>query len=60
MKAYVIATGIIFALVTLAHIWRAWVEGPGLAKDPWFIGVTVLTVALSVWAWRLARRGSKP
>jgi hypothetical protein len=60
MKAYVITTGIIFALIGLAHILRVFAEGPRLAKDPIFILLTLLTFALSVWAWRLLRSSSPP
>lgn len=34
MKAYLITTGIIFGLITAAHVARVIVEGAGLAKDP--------------------------
>ena len=33
MKPYVITTGTVFGLIVVAHIWRAVVEGPGIAKD---------------------------
>jgi hypothetical protein len=55
MKAYLITTGTVFALVTAAHIWRAISETGGTTRDPWFILLTVLTAGLSVWAWRLLR-----
>ena len=55
MKAYLVTTGAVFALITLAHIWRGFAE-PHLAKEPWFILITLLTLALSVWAWRLFKR----
>ncbi len=57
MKRYVIATGIVFSLLTLAHVWRAIVE-PYVARDPWFIATTILSTAFAVAAWRLARRSS--
>jgi hypothetical protein len=59
MKAYVMTTGTIFGLVTLAHLWRMVEERP-LATSPWYIAVTVLAGALGFWAWRLLskRRGS--
>jgi len=53
MRAYLITSGAIFALITIMHIWRAFAEGPHLAKDPLFITLTVLAAGLSVWAWRL-------
>lgn len=55
MKAYLITTGSVFTLVTLAHIWRAISESTALARDPWFILLTIVTAGLSVWAWRLLR-----
>ena len=55
MKAYLITTGTVFTLVTAAHVWRAISESAALARDPWFILLTVLAAALSVWAWRLLR-----
>ncbi len=59
MKAYVITTGAVFGLLTLAHIWRVFAEEPHLATDPWFILITVAAAALCVWAWRLVRRSSR-
>jgi hypothetical protein len=55
MKAYVMTTGVLFALLAMAHVWRIFVEGRGLATNPWFVLVTVLAVALCLWAWRLLR-----
>ena len=55
MKAYLVTTCIIFALIVLAHILRVFAEGARLAKDPFFILLTLLAGALSVWAWRLLR-----
>jgi hypothetical protein len=59
MKAYLITTGILFGLLTGAHIWRAIAEGPQMAKDPFFILLTVLAASLSIWAWRLLRTLSR-
>ncbi|HTR19759.1 MAG TPA: hypothetical protein VMH88_02805 [Gemmatimonadales bacterium] len=55
MKAYVTTTGVLFGLITLAHLWRLILEGPHLLTDPWYIAMTVLAMALCVWAWRLLR-----
>ena len=60
MKAYLVTTGIIFALIGVAHILRVFAEGPRLAKDPLFILLTLLTFALSIWAWRLLRNSPPP
>jgi hypothetical protein len=56
MKTYVITSGTIFGLLTLAHIWRAIEEGSHLAKEPWYIFATAAAAALSVWAWGLIWR----
>jgi hypothetical protein len=53
-------TGVVFALLTLAHILRIIMEGPHLAKDPFYVLITVAAAGLCFWAWhvlRLSRRG---
>ena len=55
MKAYVITSGAMFALLVLAHLWRAVVEGARMYTDPAFIAVTVMALAMSAWAWRVLR-----
>ena len=60
MKAYVITTGAVFGLITLAHIVRVFAEGFRLAKDPWFVLLTLITAALCFWAWRLVMASSRP
>ena len=55
MKAYLLVTGTIFGLILTAHLWRILAEGPRLARDPWFVLLTVAAGALCGWAWRLAR-----
>ena len=52
MRAYVSITGVIFALLVIAHVWRATVESH-LATDPSFIATTLVATALSLWAGRL-------
>jgi uncharacterized membrane protein len=59
MKAYVITTGVIFGLLTVAHIWRVIEEGSRLAKDPWYVLLTVLTAVLCLWALLLLRRSPR-
>jgi uncharacterized membrane protein len=54
MKAYVITTGVVFGLLTLAHLWRIIVERH-LATDPIFILITIIAASLCVWAWRVLR-----
>jgi len=55
MRAYVIATGVIFGLLTAVHVWRI-VEEPHLAREPWFMFATAASAILCFAAWRLARR----
>jgi hypothetical protein len=55
MKAYIMTTGTVFGLITLAHLLRVVEEGPRLASDPFFVLLTVLSAALSLWAWRVLR-----
>jgi len=59
MKAYVITTGAVFGLLTLAHIWRVIEEGPHLMTEvPWVL-ITVAAAALCLWACRLLWRSSR-
>ena len=58
MKAYLITTGTVFGLIVLAHVWRVFEEGARLARDPWFILLTIVAAALSFWAWRLLGRSA--
>ena len=55
MKAYLITTGIIFALITIAHVCKAFAEGAGTAKNPFFIVLTLLAAGLSAWAFGLLK-----
>ena len=59
MKAYIMTTGAVFGLLALAHVWRIIVEGQGVATDPFFIFITVLSAAFCIWAWRVLRAGTK-
>jgi hypothetical protein len=59
MKAYVMTTGVVFLLVTVAHLWRLVEEDPRLWTDPWYILLTIATAALSLWAWRLIRLSAR-
>jgi len=56
MRAYVMTTGIIFALLVVAHAWRIVVE-PHLWHDPWWFLITGAALALAVWAFSLMRGG---
>ena len=58
MKAYVMTTGVVFGLITFAHVLRIIAEGPHLLTEPLWILLTAATAALSIWAWRLLRRAT--
>jgi hypothetical protein len=55
MKVYLVTTGALFLIVTVMHVLRA-LEEPNLARSPWFLLLTVVTGALSVWALRLYQK----
>ena len=59
MKAYLVTTGALFALVVIMHVLRAVQEGAHVMYDPFFIILTVIAAALSVWAWRLFAKINK-
>ena len=59
MRAYVVTTGIIFGLITLAHLARMVWEGPRLATEPVYVLLTLVSAALCLWAWRVLSRSSK-
>ena len=60
MKAYLITTGTVFALLAALHAWRMVVEWPHLATDPLFLLITLVAAGLSIWAWRLLRMSARP
>jgi hypothetical protein len=53
MKIYLTLTAILFGLLTVLHFWRMMQERASLAKDPWFLIITLLSAALCFWAVRL-------
>jgi len=56
MRTYLLVTAIAFALLTLAHVWRVIAESTELLHEPFFVVVTVISGALSGWAFLLWRR----
>ena len=56
MRAYVATTGLLFALLVVVHVWRGVLEGAGIWQKPAVVSITVVSAALSVWAWRLYRK----
>ena len=53
MKAYVMTTGTVFGLITLAHVLRIIAEGPHLLTEPVWILLTIAAAGMAGWAWRL-------
>ena len=49
-RAYIAATGIVFALIFAAHIARVFAEGSGFLREPFFIGTSLAALGLAVWA----------
>jgi len=58
MKAYMITTGIVFALIAIAHIARVATESTRILHEPIFLLLTVLAAGLAVWAFVVLRRVS--
>jgi hypothetical protein len=63
MKAYLVTTGALFALLALAHLLRTIAEWQRLVEDPVFVvqgpGIGVVAAALCFWAWRLLRASAR-
>jgi hypothetical protein len=59
MKAYLITTGTVFGLLAFAHVWRVIGESRSLGVDPWFVLITVISAAMSVWAFRLLKTSTR-
>jgi hypothetical protein len=60
MKTYVATTGVVFGLLTAAHVWRVAEEGRHLASEPSFVLITAASTLLCVWACRLLWPSSRP
>jgi len=54
VKAYLITTGTVFALIVVSHIVRFATEG-GALREPWLWLLTLLAAGLSFWAFSLLR-----
>lgn len=53
MKLYLGFTALLFAALTVLHLWRMTSESASLARDPWFLIITLVSAALCIWALRL-------
>lgn len=57
MKAYLITTGTVFALIVASHVLRFINEG-GALREPFLWVLTLLAAGLSIWAFSLLRLSS--
>jgi len=55
-RCYIAATGVVFALMFVAHVARVMVEGTWLLREPLIIGTSIASLGLAVWAAYLLRR----
>lgn len=55
MKAYVGTTGAVFGLLTIAHVLRVAEEGMHIARDPFFLLITIVAASLCLWSLQLLR-----
>ena len=59
MRAYLLTTGALFAVLAFAHLARTIAESGRLRTDPGFIlegpGIAIIAAAIAIWAWRLLR-----
>ena len=53
MRVYLTLTAVVFGLLTVLHVWRMVAESTSLAKDPWFLLITLISAGLCFWAVRL-------
>ena len=59
MRCFVIATGILFAIIFVLHIARIFAEGAGPLREPVFILTSVLSLGMVIWAVVLVVRRSR-
>jgi hypothetical protein len=60
VKAYVITTGTVFGLLTIAHLLRMVLEKPDLASEPFYLAITAASAAMCIWAGYVLRRAKQP
>lgn len=59
MRAYLLTTGGLFALLAVVHVIRSIAEADQFTRNPWFVvegpGIGLVAAAIAVWSWRLLR-----
>lgn len=60
MKAYLVTTGVAFALVVVAHGARLLDEGAHLLTEPVFLGTSLAALGVCAWAAVLFRKLGRP
>lgn len=53
MRIYLALTATAFGLLVVLHLWRMIAESTSLAKDPWFLLITLISAGLCFWSVRL-------
>ena len=56
MRLYIITSGLIFALIAIAHIARMATESTHVFREPLFLVLTLIAAGLSIWAFVVLRR----
>lgn len=49
-RCYIAATGIVFALMFVAHVARVFAEGPHILGEPIIIVTSIASLGLAIWA----------
>ena len=50
MRAYVLASGLMFLVLALAHVARFVAEGSGPLHNPLFVASSLLGLGMALWA----------
>jgi len=56
VRIYLQVTALLFGAIVALHLWRARVEGWQLLREPFFVGVTLLSAMICGWAVALLVR----
>jgi hypothetical protein len=54
MRAYIATTGLLFLAILAAHALRL-VPEPHMARQPWFLFTTIISLGMAVWSVVLFR-----